>query len=112
MSEVQTMTALAVSSALGVGMMLALLGNLKLALARRPDQTDRRVRLLLTLLNALLIPFLLLCGVLVDSWGPRPMLVTGSVILALALLALSAGLEYRQTLTSVLFATLGASALW
>src|SRR4051812_31897576 len=97
MSELQAMTALTVTSALGVGSTLALLGNLKLALARRTDQADRQVRLLLTLLNALMIPLFLAAGVLVDFLGVGVMLVVGSVVLSLSFLSFSAGLNYRQT---------------
>ena len=77
-----------VTSALLVGLVLALLGNLKLALARRPEQTRRSVGRYLTLLNLLLVPLILLAGVLVDLVGVRAMLVTGSVLLALAFISL------------------------
>lgn len=105
------LTALTVSAALAVGMVMALLGHLKLALARRPDQADSRVRNLLFLLNFLLIPLILLAGLLVDSWGVQAMLITGSVLLALAFLALSARLNYTRTLIAVAVAALGAAAL-
>src|SRR4051812_32253085 len=110
MSDVRV-TALCISSALGVGCTLALLGNLKLALARRPDRADHQVRLLLTLLNAFLIPIFLLVGFLVDALGVRVMLMTGSILLSMSFLALSAGLTYRQTLVAAATASLGSTAM-
>jgi hypothetical protein len=104
-------TALTVTAALAVGMVMALLGNIKLTLARRPDQGDSRVRNLLSLLNLLLIPLIIVSGLLVDRWGVRPMLISGSVLLSLSILALGAGLSYERTLIAVFAAALGACAL-
>jgi hypothetical protein len=104
-------TALTVTACVAVGLVMSLLGSVKLALARRPDQADSSVRNLLSLLNLLLIPMVGLCGVMVDRWGVRPMLIAGSLLLCLSFLALSAGLTYHRTLAAVAAAALGASAL-
>lgn len=104
-------TALTVTACVAVGMVMALLGSVKLALARLPDQADSSVRNLLSLLNLLLIPMVLLCGLMVDRWGVRPMLIAGSLLLCLSFLAMSAGLTYNRTLAAVVAAALGASAL-
>lgn len=105
------LTALTISCALAVGLVMALLGTVKLALARRPDQADVRVRRLLWLLNLLLIPIVIAAGLLVDELGVKQLLIGGSVVLALAFLALSAGLNYNQTIWAVGAAAMGAAAL-
>src|SRR5687768_4220081 len=51
-----------VLTALCCGLLLGLLGNLKLALSRRPEHAGRRVRRWLGALNLLLIPLLLAWG--------------------------------------------------
>ena len=112
MPHVPALTVLTVTSALLVGMVLALLGNLKLALARRPEQTHGSIRRYLTLLELLLIPLILAAGILVDLAGVRAMLVTGSVLLALAFVSLSAPTTFGRTLFATLVAALGASILW
>jgi hypothetical protein len=112
MPHVPALTVLTVTSALLVGLVLALLGNLKLALARRPEQTHGSIRRYLTLLNFLLIPLLLMAGILVDLAGVRAMLVTGSVLLALAFVSLSAPTTFGRTVFATLVAALGASILW
>jgi hypothetical protein len=105
------LTALTVSSALAVGGVMALLGSLKLALARRPEHGEARVRNLLSLLNLLLIPLVVASGLGVDGWGVQACIIAGSVTLALAFLALSAGLPYERTLLAVLAAAIGAALL-
>src|SRR5262249_4560710 len=105
------LTALTVSCALAAGGVMALLGSVKLALARRPEHGDARVRRLLTLLNLLLIPLVIASGMAVDGWGVQACVIAGSVTLALAFLALSAGLTYERTLLAVLAAAFGAALL-
>ena len=112
MPHIPALTVLTVTSALLVGLVLALLGNLKLALARRPEQTRRSIGRYLTLLNLLLIPLILLAGVLVDLVGVRAMLVAGSVSIALAFISLSAPSSFGRTLFATAVAALGASILW
>ncbi len=105
------LTALTVSCALAAGGVMALLGSVKLALARRPEHGDARVRRLLTLLNVLLVPLVIVSGLAVDGWGVQACAIAGSVTLALAFLALSAGLTYERTLLAVLAAACGAALL-
>src|SRR5262249_21388727 len=97
-------TLLTLSGALLTGLILALLGNLKLALAQRTELTEGRIGWLFATLNVILVGFLLAAGVLVDYWGIRPMMITGSVVLALALLALTADLSYGRILWVVVLA--------
>src|SRR5205807_2621084 len=107
----QPVTAVAISGALVFGLALALLGSLKLALAKRLDLGEGRVGALLAAFNFALIPATLLAGILVDRWSVRGVLVGGSVLLALAVLALSVRLTYPRTLAALLGAGLGSAAL-
>ena len=112
MPHAPALTVLTVTSALLVGLVLALLGNLKLALARRPEQTHGSIRRYLTLLEFILVPLIVGAGVLVDLAGVRAMLVAGAVLLALAFLALSAPTTFGRTLLATFVAAVGASILW
>jgi hypothetical protein len=104
-------TVLTVLTALCCGLLLGLLGNLKLALSRRPEHVGQRVRWWLGALNVLLVPLLLGSGLLADAWGPRPVLIAGSVVLTLAFLALTAGPAFRRGVAATLAAAAGGSAL-
>jgi len=111
MSGMQTVTAATISGALVFGMILALFGCLKLALARRLQLGDGQVRRLLLALNIALMPMVLLCGLLLDLCGARPILMAGSVALALALVSLSVRPEQPHAFAAILLAGLGAAAL-
>jgi MFS family permease len=111
MSGSQLVTAATIAGAGVFGMMLALLGHLKLALACRLHLGDVQVRRLLIALNIALIPMVLLCGTLTDACGARPVLLTGSILLAVALVGLSMRPTYPHAFASVLLAALGAAAL-
>jgi fucose permease len=105
----QAVTAVTISGAMVFGMVLALLGSLKLALAKRLDVGETRVGGLLAALNLSLIPMMLFSGVLLDEWGARPVLIAGSLVLALAVLSLGARPTYTRAFVAVLFAGLGAA---
>ncbi len=107
----RTMTAATIGGALVFGMMLALLGLLKLAVARRIQPGDGQVRRLLMALHIALVPLVLLCGLLLDIYGARLILVAGSVTLALALVGLSVRPTYPHAFASILLAGFGASAV-
>jgi fucose permease len=111
MSGMQVVTAATIGGALVFGMTLALLGSLKLALARRLQMEDGEVRRLLIALNVALIPLVLLCGVLLDLYGARAVLVAGSVALSVALVSLSLRPTYPHAFLSILLAGFGAAAL-
>jgi hypothetical protein len=111
MTAIPPVTALAIGASLTFGMVLALLGHLKLALARRPENATGRIDLLLSLLNLALIPLMLAAGLLVDFWGIQPTLITGSVLLSLAFLALGARPAYGRAVVAVLVAGFGAAAV-
>jgi fucose permease len=111
MSEMLPLTAWTIAGALLTGLMLALLGSLKMAVARRPERAAGPLTVMLFLLNVLLVPLLVASGLVIDRWGLRPVMIAGPVLLALALLALSTGAGYRRTQAAVAVAGLGASGI-
>lgn len=104
-------TAVTISGAFVFGMVLALLGSLKFALAKRLDLGEARVGGLLSALNLALIPMMLLTGVLIDVWGVRGVMVLGSVVTAVALFTLSLQPTYGRAFAAVLLAGLGSAGL-
>jgi FHS family glucose/mannose:H+ symporter-like MFS transporter len=91
-----------VASAFVFGMVLALLGSIKLALANRLDINETRVGGLLSMLSLALIPMMLLSGVLIDTFGVKVLLFFGSVVLALAMFGLAMSRTYWHCLVSIL----------
>jgi fucose permease len=112
MAGIEPVTVVAISGAFVCGLVLALLGSLKQTLAEEGETPGRRAHSLFAALNLCLIPMTLLCGVLVDRWGARGILLAGSAALAAALLALSVRPEPPRDFLAVLLAGLGGAALW
>lgn len=93
------------------GLLLALLGSLKLAMARRPERVTAPLSLLLMLFNAALLPLLLLSGLLIDSLGFQTMMIASPVLLALALFGLSFRPTFAGSLLAILAAALAATSV-
>jgi MFS family permease len=111
MAGFTSVTALTISAAVAFGVILSLLGSLKLALAKRLGIDETRVGGLLSALNLALIPMMLLSGFLIDAWGARQVLLVGSVLSALALFSLTLRNTYQWTLLSILLVGLGGACL-
>jgi fucose permease len=111
MSDLQALTVVTISAAILFGMVLALLGSLKLALARRLHIGEGRVGGLIAALNLALIPMMLFCGLLVDLLGIQFILLLGSVFTALALFSIGVSPTYRRAMVSTFVAGLGAAGL-
>lgn len=111
MSAMQTMTAATIGGALSFGMALALFGRLRLAVAQAVATKDNSLRRWFLALNVSLVPLMLLSGVLLDTYGARPVLVAGSAMLAVALVLVNHRMNSLQTLAAMLLACFGASAL-
>src|SRR5689334_17931793 len=73
-----------IASAFLFGMILALLGSIKLPLAQRLGIDEARVGGLLATLNLALIPMMLVSGILIDKVGVQGVLFVGSLMTALA----------------------------
>jgi fucose permease len=111
MSSTQAVTAVTISGAFVVGMVLALLGSIKLALARQLKLGEARVGGLLFALNLALIPMMLLTGLLIDQLGVRVVLILGAMIASAAIFSMSLSPNYRRAFFAVLFLGLGVAAV-
>jgi MFS family permease len=111
MASLQMLTVVTISGALVAGMALALFGCLKRALAQRGELWEGAIKQGLLALNVALIPIVLLCGVAIDNFGTRPVLILGSVALALGLFSLGMRLENARAFAALLFAAFGAAAV-
>jgi hypothetical protein len=111
MSETPALTAWTIAAALLTGLLLALLGNLKMSVALHPDQASHPLARLLFLLHIVLIPLLLASGVLIDWLGLMPVMIGAPVLLALAFMALGAGGGARRSQVAVVVAGLAAASI-
>jgi fucose permease len=107
MGGLQIVAVVAVSGAMVFGMVLTLLGSIKLPLAERLGMGEAGVGWLLFALNLALIPATLVSGVLIDLWSPRGVLVIGSLVAA-GSLAILATMTRNKNYSGVLMAVLGA----
>lgn len=108
MSSVMLVT---ISAAFAFGMVLALLGSLKLSLSKRLNLGEGRISMLLSAFNFTLLPMMLLTGVLIDRYGVRWVLIAASCMTALAIVTLSIQPTYGRALIGTLLAGLGSAGL-
>ncbi len=104
-------TEVTISAAFVFGMLLALLGSLKLALARGVDAGGRRVGALPAAYNLALVPMLVFSGMLVDAYGARDVLIVSSILTALGVFALSFRPDPPRAFAGALLAGFGAAGL-
>ena len=108
MTALQTTT---ITAALIFGMCLALLGSLKLALAKRLNLGEGRIGVLLSALNSSIIPLMLLAGLLIDALGAKAIVILGSLTTALAVASVGLRPSYGRAFGSLLLAGLGSAGL-
>ena len=84
-----------VTGAFVVGMLLALLGSIKLPLAQRLGIDETRVGLLLSALTLALIPMMLVSGLLIDKWGAEGVLTGGCLLAAVGIGCLEWSRSFR-----------------
>lgn len=111
MFGLQPVTVATIGAAFVFGMVLALLGSLKLALASRLDLGEGKVGGLFAALNLALIPMMILSGMFVDRGSVTFALVAGSIVTALALFGLGLRPSYGQAFFSLMLAGLGSAAI-
>jgi fucose permease len=105
-------TVVTASAAFVFGMTLALLGSLKLALAKRLSLGEGRIGLLLSLLNVALMPMMIVSGLLLDGpLGARWVILLGSLLTATALFVLGLRPRFSTAVAAVLLAGLGGAGL-
>jgi len=93
------------------GMGVALLGSVKLALARKLQIDEARVGGLISMFGLALIPVILSVGFVTDLIGKQPVVVGGSVLMALSLAVLGAARKYWHALVGVLLLSASWAAL-
>jgi fucose permease len=104
-------TAVTVSAAFVFGMVLALLGSLKLSLSKRLHLGEGRIGVLLSAFNFALMPMMLLTGLLIDRYDVRWVLILASCMTAVAVVSLGVNPTYRRAFVGVLLAGLGSAGL-
>lgn len=87
-----------VTSAFSCGLVLSLVGSIKLPLAQRLGIDEARVGLLVAAMSLALVPMMLLAGVVIDALGVEWGLILGSLLTALGISLLSV----RETFGSAL----------
>ncbi len=93
------------------GMCHALLGSVKVPLARKLEIDEARVGGLVSVFGFTLIPMVLAAGFLVDSLGKQAVLSGGFVLLTVSLVTLARLRSYPTALSAVLVLGTGWSAL-
>jgi fucose permease len=112
MFGLQGVTVVAASAAFVFGMVLALLGSLKLALAKRLSLGEGRISFLLSALNLALMPMMIVTGFMIDGMvGIRWVIFGGSLLTAAAMLVLGLRPSYAVAIGAVLCAGLGSAGL-
>ena len=107
----QPVTVVTISGAFVFGMVLALLGSLKLSLSKRLNLGEGRIGVLLSAFNFALMPMMLLTGLLIDRYGVRWVLIGASCMTAVAVVSLGVNPTYRRAFVGVLLAGLGSAGL-
>jgi len=93
------------------GMCHALLGSIKVPLARKLQIDEARVGGLVGIFGFTLIPTVLAAGFLVDAWGQQAVLSGGFILLIVSLILLAQARDYGVALLAVLLLGIGWSAL-
>jgi fucose permease len=109
MTGLNAATTVTITGAFVFGMVLALVGSLKPALAKRLGIGEARVGGLLSALHLAFIPMMPLAGWLIDRIDIRIILIVGSVLTALGFYLLTARSSYQAALLSLLPVGVGAA---
>jgi fucose permease len=97
-----------IAGLLVTGMGLALLGSVKVSLARKLNIDEAKVGGLVSLFGFTMIPVILTAGFLTDLIGRQAVLVAGGVLMTVSLIVLARAKTYRGALLAVLL----MSAAW
>jgi fucose permease len=108
MSMLQPMTILGL---LATGMGVALLGSVKLALARKLEIDEARVGGMVSVFGFAMIPTMISVGFVTDLVGKQPVVIGGSLLMAASLLVLAKAKKYLPALLGVLLLSAGWATL-
>ena len=104
------LTLTAIAGLLACGMGVALLGSVKLPLARRLAIDEARVGGMVSMFPLAMIPVILAMGFLTDLVGQQQVLIGGILVMAAALVVLATAGRYSVALVAVLLLSAGWSA--
>ncbi|MGB2823497.1 MAG: hypothetical protein WBF17_21135, partial [Phycisphaerae bacterium] len=93
------------------GMGVALLGSVKVALARKLQMDEARVGGLISMFAVAMIPVILSVGFLTDLVGKQPVVIGGCLLMAVSLIVLGSAGRYSAALVGVLLLSASWSAL-
>ena len=105
------LTLMQIAALVVAGMCHALLGSIKVPLARKLAIDEARVGGLVSVFGFTLIPMVFAAGFLVDAFGKQAVLSGGFVLLIVSLIILANLQSYRLALLAVLVLGTGWSAL-
>ena len=108
MTMLQPMT---IAGLLATGMGVALLGSVKLALARKLGMDEARVGGMVSVFGFTMIPVMFAVGFVTDLVGKQPVMIGGSVIMAASLVVLATAGTYWPALVGVLLLSAGWATL-
>ncbi|HUT89670.1 MAG TPA: MFS transporter [Thermoguttaceae bacterium] len=100
-----------IAGLLVTGMGVALLGSVKIPLARRLQIDEARVGALVSMFGFAMIPVMLVMGFLTDLLDKQAVVVAGSLLIVASLVLLSRSGRYWHALVAVLLLSAGWSAL-
>jgi MFS family permease len=100
-----------IAGLLVTGMGVALLGSVKIPLARRLQMDEARVGGLVSMFGFAMIPVMLVMGFLTDLLDKQAVVVAGSLLIVASLVVLSRSGRYWHALVAVLLLSAGWSAL-
>jgi fucose permease len=100
-----------IAGLLTCGMGVALLGSIKVALARKLDIDEARVGGLVSMFGFAMIPVMLIMGFLTDYLDKQIVVVLGALLVVAALIVFSQAKAYTLALIAVLMLSAGWSAL-
>ena len=93
------------------GMCHALIGSVKVPLAKQLDIPESRVGGLVSIFGFTLIPMAFAAGYFADTAGRNPVVETGFVLVILSVIVLATLKNYKMSLVSILLLGTGCSAL-
>jgi fucose permease len=104
-------TAMTVASLLVSGMGVAVLGSIKVPLARRLEIDEARVGGMVSVFGFVMIPVIFAAGFLTDLLGKQGVFIGGSLMMAVSLLLLARSSSYGTAFAAVILSSAGWSAL-
>jgi len=105
------LTAVTVAGLLAGGMGAALLGSVKLALARKLEMDEARVGGLISVFGLAMIPVILSAGFITDLVGKQPVVVGSCLLMAVSFAVLGGARKYWMALVGVVLLSAAWAAL-